>query len=98
MTLDNHRPFNDNAPLVLTGFMALPSFVAAMVFMLAHFVPLVFFVALTGLVPLVAVFVFAMMIVAMIVLCKSRNGYADCKSQSRSKPVSNQFHLVLLRY
>jgi|SwirhisoilCB2_FD_contig_123_65277_length_840_multi_8_in_0_out_0_2 hypothetical protein len=82
---------------MLTGFMALPPFVAAMVFMLARFMPLVIFVPLAGLMSFMAVFVFAMIIITVIVLRKSWNGYADCKSKGRSKAVSNQFHLVHLR-
>jgi hypothetical protein len=90
---DNHTPLDHHRPLVLTGFMAFPSFVAAMVFVLARFVALVRFVPLVRFMSLVAIFVFAMMIVIMIVLCKRWNGYADCKSKGRSKAVSNQFHL-----
>lgn len=93
--LDDYTAFHDHRPLVLASFMAFPSFVAAMVFMLTHFVPLVFFVPDDLF--LVALFVFAMVIVTMIVLCKSWNGYADCKRKSRSKAVANQFHLVHLR-
>ena|SRR6185437_11735151 len=106
MPLHDHTVLNDHRPFVLTGFVAFPSFMAAMIFMLARFVPLVFFMPLADIVPLVVFvpvaglmspFVFPMMIVIMIVLGKRWNSYADCKSKSRCKAVSNQFHLVHLR-
>src|SRR6185437_13910555 len=97
MPLDYHTPLNHHRALVLTRFMALPAFVAAMVFMLTGFMALPTFVPLAGLMSFMAVFVFAMIIITVIVLRKSWNGYADCKSKGRSKAVSNQFHLVHLR-
>src|SRR6185312_14938719 len=102
MPLDYHTPLNHHRALVLTRFMALPAFVAAMVFMLTGFMALPPFVAamvfmLARFMSFMAVFVFAMIIITVIVLCKSWNGYADCKSKGRSKAVSNQFHLVHLR-
>jgi uncharacterized membrane protein len=107
MTLDYHTPLNHNRALVFTGFVAFPPLVATVVFMFTRFVAFPSFVAtmifmLTCFVPvvslafLVTIFIFTM-IVTMIMLCKRWNGYADCKSKSRSKAISNQFHLVHLR-
>jgi hypothetical protein len=90
---NDHTPLDYHRPLVLTGFVAFPSFVATMVFMLTRLVALVRFVPLAGLMSLVAIFIFAMMIVIMIVLGKCRHGHTYRKSENGSKAVSNQFHL-----
>jgi hypothetical protein len=99
MPFDDYTPLDHHRPLVLAGFVAFPSFVATMVLMLARFMPIMRFMPLMRFVPLVpfmslvAIFVFTMMIVVMIVLCKRGDRYTYRKSENGSKAVSNQFHL-----